>query len=201
MRPNILIVEDNPIISLDLSLYLKKLFYVNIYRCRNENEAYEVLDSLKQAIVFLDINLDTKHGGIAIAKTLEHKPTFPYAYITGNTDALTLQKIKGTHPIGFIVKPFQEEEVKALLVLAEHKIKHPVEKADVSQATLTRFFPDLTATEQNIFLKLYDGASNQEIADALFVSVNTVKTHLKTIFSKLGVSSRLKAVQLLLSKL
>ena len=201
MRPNVVIVEDNPIISLDLSYYLKKLGYIDIFRCRNENEAYEVLDSLKQAIVFLDINLDAKYSGITIAKTLEHKPTFPYAYITGNTDALTLQKIKGTHPIGFIVKPFQEEEVKALLVLAEHKIKHPVEKADVSLVTLQRLFPELTATEQNIFLKLYEGASNQEIADTLFVFINTVKTHLKTIFSKLRVTSRIKAVQLLLSKL
>ena len=201
MRPNVVIVEDNPIISLDLSSYLKKLGYIDIFRCRNENEAYEVLDSLKQAIVFLDINLDAKYSGITIAKTLEHKPTFPYAYITGNTDALTLQKIKGTHPIGFIVKPFQEEEVKALLVLAEHKIKHPVEKADVSLVTLQRLFPELTATEQNIFLKLYEGASNQEIADTLFVFINTVKTHLKTIFSKLRVTSRIKAVQLLLSKL
>ena len=201
MLPNIIIVEDNPIIALDLSSYLKKLGYADIYRCRNENEAYEVLGSLKRAIVFLDINLNTKHGGIAIAKTLEHKPTFPYVYITGNTDAMTLQKIKGTHPIGFIVKPFQEEEVKALLVLADHKIKYPVEKAEVNQATMQRLFSDLTTTEQNIFLKLYEGSSNQEIADKLFVSINTVKTHLKTIFSKLGVSSRLKAVQLLLSKL
>ena len=201
MRPNVIVVEDNPIIALDLSSYLKKLGYTDIFRCQNENEAYAVLDSLKQAIVFLDINLDTKHGGIAIAKTLESKPSFPYVYITGNTDSETLEKIKGTHPIGFIVKPYQEVEVKALLVLADHKIKHPVEKAEVNQATLERLFPDLTATEQNIFLGLYEGASNQEIADKLFVSINTVKTHLKTIFSKLEVSSRLKAVQLLLSKL
>ncbi len=201
MRPNVIVVEDNPIIALDLSSYLNKLGYTDIFRCRNENEAYAVLDSLKHAIVFLDINLDTKYGGIAIAKTLESKPSFPYAYITGNTDSETLEKIKGTHPIGFIVKPYQEEEVKALLILADHKIKHPVEKAEVNQTTLKRLFPNLTATEQNIFLRLYEGASNQEIADKLFVSINTVKTHLKTIFSKLGVSSRLKAVQLLLSKL
>jgi len=40
-----------------------------------------------------------------------------------------------------------------------------------------------------------ENLANQEIADRLFVSINTVKTHLKSIYLKLGVDSRIKAVK------
>ena len=201
MRPNIVIVEDNPVIALDLSSFIKRYYHLEAYRCLTQQTAMELLNSLDQAIVFLDINLDTKHAGIAIAKTLESKPRFPYVYITANTDHETLQKIKGTHPIGFIVKPYREEEIKAILTLAKHKMEHPTAKAKVSDNLIREHFPDLTATEVKMFLALYQGASNQELANELFVSLNTVKSHLKSIFGKLGVNSRLRAVQALLSKL
>lgn len=109
--------------------------------------------------------------------------------------------MKDTHPIGFIVKPFQEEEVKAILKLGIHQVLHPHKKIELDSTAITRIFPDLTSTEIRVFMNLYQGASNQEIAETLFVSTNTVKTHLKSIYSKLNVSSRLKAIQLLLSKL
>ncbi|MDA8900270.1 hypothetical protein N9J03_01460 [Flavobacteriaceae bacterium] len=40
MNPNIIIVEDNPIISLDLTSYIKKLGYTQVFSCMNEAEAY-----------------------------------------------------------------------------------------------------------------------------------------------------------------
>jgi NarL family two-component system response regulator LiaR len=52
----------------------------------------------------------------------------------------------------------------------------------------------LTARESDVAALLVQGLSNQEIADALCVSEHTVKSHLKAIFQKTGVSSRLQAV-------
>ena len=198
MSLNIVVVEDNPIIALDLTSYIRKQRFTAVYSSSNVADALSLLNSLDHALVFLDIHLDVKYGGIEIARELEHKKGFPYAYITANTDSNTLEKIKGTHPIGFIVKPFQEEEVKALLVLGTHRIKHPVDKPEVNKALIKRTFPNLTTAEVNVFMGLYNGSSNQEIATTLFVSVDTVKSHLKSIFVKLDVSSRLKAVQVLL---
>jgi LuxR family maltose regulon positive regulatory protein len=53
----------------------------------------------------------------------------------------------------------------------------------------------LSAREIETLKFMAEDLSNQEIADRLFVSVNTVKTHLKNIFMKLGVDSRAKAVK------
>ena len=201
MYPNVVVVEDNPIIALDLVSYVRRLNYTHVYSCQNEQAALELLQGLDSAIVFLDINLDTKYGGISIAKTLKARDEFPYAYITANTDNHTLQMLKTTHPIGFVVKPFKAEEVKALLILGAHKIKHPTVKPTVDITLISRVLSELTSTEAKVFLELYEGASNQEIAEKLFVSTNTIKTHIKSIFLKLDVSSRLKAVQDFLGKL
>ncbi|MFC3195512.1 LuxR C-terminal-related transcriptional regulator [Marinicella sediminis] len=52
----------------------------------------------------------------------------------------------------------------------------------------------LSTRELAVLEKLTAGLSNQQIADALFVSVNTVKTHLKNAFTKLEVNSRVQAI-------
>ena len=56
--------------------------------------------------------------------------------------------------------------------------------------------PKLTAREHEVLQLLGTGASNREIAKALFVTEATVKTHLVHLFGKLGVESRAKAVTL-----
>ena len=66
--------------------------------------------------------------------------------------------------------------------------------------------PPLTASEMAVLRLLHSHLTNQEIADALFLSVNTIKTHLRSTYHKLGVTSRRDAVargrrlQLLLTK-
>ena len=53
---------------------------------------------------------------------------------------------------------------------------------------------DLSTRELEVLLNIADGLSNKEIADKLFVSLNTVKTHTANIYSKLGVKSRTQAI-------
>lgn len=52
----------------------------------------------------------------------------------------------------------------------------------------------LTPREKEILLKISEGCSNKEIADSLFVSLSTVKTHTNKIFSKLGANNRVQAI-------
>jgi DNA-binding CsgD family transcriptional regulator len=54
---------------------------------------------------------------------------------------------------------------------------------------------DLTAREVQVLQLIAKGCSNQEIADQLFVSLNTVKTHISKILSKLDVKRRTQAVE------
>jgi LuxR family maltose regulon positive regulatory protein len=62
----------------------------------------------------------------------------------------------------------------------------------VAPATIN--VPELSKKEQRVLQCLAQGMSNQKIAEALFVSPNTIKTHMRNIYSKLGVNNRLQAV-------
>lgn len=53
----------------------------------------------------------------------------------------------------------------------------------------------LTGREKEILTKIANGASNKEIADGLFISLHTVKSHIYNIYRKIGVTNRLKAAQ------
>jgi DNA-binding CsgD family transcriptional regulator len=53
----------------------------------------------------------------------------------------------------------------------------------------------ITPRELEVLEQVAQGLSNQEIADKLFVSLNTVKTHTSNVFSKLGVQRRTQAIQ------
>jgi LuxR family maltose regulon positive regulatory protein len=75
----------------------------------------------------------------------------------------------------------------------EHLISRPLAKpADAAPGG--REAPALTASELAVLRLLRSHMTNQEIADALYLSVNTVKTHLRAVYHKLGVSSRREAV-------
>ncbi len=60
-------------------------------------------------------------------------------------------------------------------------------------AVLEKF--SITPRELEVLMQMAQGLSNQEIADKLFVSLNTVKTHSSNVFSKLGVQRRTQAIQ------
>ncbi len=53
---------------------------------------------------------------------------------------------------------------------------------------------DLSLRELEVLLNISDGLTNQQIADKLFISLNTIKTHTANIYSKLGVKSRTQAI-------
>ena len=56
----------------------------------------------------------------------------------------------------------------------------------------------LSEREFDVFKQIFSQKTNSEIADELFVSINTVKTHLKNLYGKLGVSNRKEALDVLL---
>lgn len=73
-------------------------------------------------------------------------------------------------------------------------------KADIDSPTLNStnlnadIETDLSSRELEVLLNISDGLTNQQIADKLFVSLNTIKTHTANIYSKLGVKSRTQAI-------
>jgi DNA-binding CsgD family transcriptional regulator len=75
----------------------------------------------------------------------------------------------------------------------ERAVAPVVPAALPEQALLDKW--GITQREWEVLTAMANGLSNQEIAEQLYVSLNTVKTHVSNIFSKLGVQRRTQAVQ------
>lgn len=97
--------------------------------------------------------------------------------------------------LGYICKDISPEELtKALRAVAAGKKYIPSDIAEILSENFGS--EELTATETRILQKIVAGRSNKEIAYELDVSENTVKTHVKNVFEKLGVSDRTSAATL-----
>jgi len=97
--------------------------------------------------------------------------------------------------LGYICKDISPEELtKALRMVAAGKKYIPSDIAEILSANYGS--EELTPTETRILQQIVAGKSNKEIAFDLDISENTVKTHVKNVFEKLGVSDRTSAATL-----
>jgi len=125
-KKKIFIVEDDPIIASDLEGILTDLGYEVCGNTHLPLEAKKKITQLQPDLVLLDINLEAEMDGVELAMLL--KPLgFNFIFITAFTDKATLDRVKPTHPLGYIIKPFEEKEIAVTLELAFNKI--PEEKS------------------------------------------------------------------------
>jgi LuxR family transcriptional regulator, maltose regulon positive regulatory protein len=96
--------------------------------------------------------------------------------------------------IAILVSPASPVAAFAARVLERFVCQSPPRAPSAAPDSQER--PALTASEMAVLRLLRSYMTNQEIADALFLSVNTVKTHLRSVYHKLGVTSRRQAVDL-----
>lgn len=101
--------------------------------------------------------------------------------------------------LGYICKDISPEELtKAIRVVNQGKKYIPSDIAEILSEHLGE--EELTKTESSVLRYVVGGMSNKEIAFALDISENTVKTHVKNIFEKLGVSDRTSAATLAIKR-
>jgi two-component system NarL family response regulator len=97
--------------------------------------------------------------------------------------------------LGYVCKDVSPDElIKAVRVVGSGKKYIPSDIAAVLSENIGQ--EELTVSEQRILQMIVGGMSNKEIAFALDISENTVKTHVKNIFDKIGVSDRTSAATL-----
>ena len=101
--------------------------------------------------------------------------------------------------LGYVCKDVSESElIKAIRTVAAGKKYIPADIAEILSENFGQ--EELTPSERKILQKIVGGSSNKEIAFDLNVSENTVKTHVKNVFEKLGVSDRTSAATLAIKR-
>jgi len=191
MAIKILIVEDEPLISEELDFILSKEGHQIVGRAYNGLDALDMLFTRKPQLVLLDIMLSHAMSGLDIAKIIKEKYNIPFVFITSFSDKDTLQSARSLFPAGYIVKPFKKKDIIATIEILAFKIEHENKSPYKSITDINQFLTDhITPKEYEILIDVVEGLNNEEISNKHFVSVNTVKTHLKRVFAKLEVNSR-----------
>ena len=193
----VLIVEDEPLIAEDIAQGLKKNEFLVSAVVYSKEDAIEQLNTNLPDMVLLDINLSGEMSGIEIAEKINTQFNIPFIFITSYSDKQTLEKAKFTEPSGYIVKPFNEASLYSTLEIAlyNHAQKNKRKFPELSFNKINQHLTDpISEREFSLLQLIYDGKTNKQIADALFISPNTVKKHINNAYLKLGASSRATSI-------
>lgn len=117
----ILLVEDDDIIAKVADWRLKNLGYEMVGRATTGAEAMELVVKNKPDLVLMDINIQGEIDGIETAKMIKKGFSIPVVYVTSHSDGPTLDRARATQPDGFIVKPFEDNDLRIAIELALKK--------------------------------------------------------------------------------
>ncbi len=118
MNVKVLIVEDNPLTSLDLKEIIQEHDMTVTGIAKNIPEALESFNRQKPDIALVDINLKDGDSGIDFVKTIGKDGTTPVVYLTANSDKETVKHALSTHPASFLTKPYDDKDVAIAIELA-----------------------------------------------------------------------------------
>lgn len=130
MKKNIkiLIIEDDTMISMQIENLIQTLAYSTVGIARNSEEAFKLSLEKKIDLVISDIHIEGNIDGIEVSKILFDRYGIPIIFVTAFQDMETLKKASGVEYAGYVIKPFREDELKALINLAILKYNLPLKK-------------------------------------------------------------------------
>ncbi len=118
----ILIFDDEIVITTQLDRQLRNLGYDVIGSAADGAEAVKIAREKMPDLALLDIVMPGTDG-IAAARTIWSELRIPVIFITAHADDIYLQRVKTVEPLAYIIKPFQEDDLKIALKLAAYKIE------------------------------------------------------------------------------
>ena len=203
----IVIAEDHRLFREGLRLILngEESFEI-VGETANGLQAIDVISVLKPDLVLLDIILPELSGIEVIPIIKQTSPGTKALMLTASKDEIKILKFLNAGAKGYLSKNTTTSElIKAIKVVNKGQLW-------VERKLVARYFngditadigredrqenpkKDLTPREQDVLRLLIKGSTNKEIANDLFISEKTVKSHLNKIFKKLNVSRRLNAI-------
>jgi len=114
----ILIVEDQRLIAADIESTLRKLGYLVVGNVASGEEAISLSDQVRPELVLMDVRLRGEMDGIRAAEIIRDRFNLPVVYLTAYADEETILRAKKTTPFGYLVKPFNERELRATIEIA-----------------------------------------------------------------------------------
>jgi two-component system, cell cycle sensor histidine kinase and response regulator CckA len=117
----ILVVEDERVVARDIQYRLTEMGHTVVNITRGGEEAVRLADELRPDLVLMDIRLDGRTDGISAAQEIRARFHLPIVFLTAYADEDTLQRARVTEPFGYVLKPFDERELRTVIEMALYK--------------------------------------------------------------------------------
>jgi len=123
MNGKLLIVEDEPIVALDLQQELEAFGCEVVALAQSADEALMAVEECQPDLALMDLHIIGSLDGIQTARLLRDAYQLPSIFLTAYSDDATIARAVREMPYGYLTKPFQTRELKATLQVALHKAK------------------------------------------------------------------------------
>ncbi|MDF0478660.1 response regulator transcription factor [Vagococcus sp. PNs007] len=196
----VLLVDDHEMVRLGVSSYLSIQDDIEVIgEAENGKIGYEKALDLRPDIILMDLVMDVMDGIESTQAILSEWPEARIIIVTSFIDDEKVYPAIEAGAAGYLLKTSTASEI-ADAIRATYRgetVLEPEVTGKMMERLTKKNEPvlheDLTNREHEILLLIAEGKSNQEIADDLFITLKTVKTHVSNILSKLDVEDRTQA--------
>src|SRR5258706_7418570 len=160
----VLVVEDEIVVSEDLQQRLVALGFVVAGAADTAADAIRLATSTLPDVALMDIMLHGRPEGIEVAEHLRRELDVPVVYLTAHSDSATLRRAMLTDPAGYVVKPFDDAQLRVAIELAP--VRHEMERkarrvARWLTATFTSIGDAIVATNTRAEILLLNPAAEK----------------------------------------
>lgn len=131
---SILLVEDEGIVAQDLEETVTRLGYRVAGVASEGVQAVCMAAELQPNLIVMDVGLRGEIDGIQAAQMIQERAHVPVIFLTGHRDSTTLRRAVRTGPLGYLVKPFHEVELRCAIEVAVHKHRAEVAMREREEA-------------------------------------------------------------------
>mgnify|MGYP000021518165 CR=1 FL=1 len=194
----VMIVDDHDMVRKGLKAYLATEDGISVVgEATSGNEAVRRADECGPDVILMDLVMENGNGIEATKTILSRHPIIKIIILTSFYDDQKVFPAIEAGAISYLLKTASADEIiQAIRKAISGKTVLDGKVARKLVSGLHREpepFDELTSRERDVLRLIAQGRNNAEIAERLYIGIKTVKTHVSSIFSKLGVSDRTQA--------
>lgn len=193
----VLLIDDHEMVRLGLQSYFSLQEDVTVVgEARNGREGVEMALDLRPDVIVMDIVMPEMDGIEATIAILSEWPEAKILIVTSYLDNEKVLPALDAGAKGYVLKTSSADEILSAarkVAQGQSAIEEEVSQKVEYHRNHIELHEDLTAREHDVLQLIAKGYENQKIAEELFISLKTVKTHVSNILSKLQVSDRTQA--------
>lgn len=196
----VLLVDDHEMVRLGVSSYLSIQEDIEVIgEAENGRQGYEKAMTLRPDVILMDLVMEEMDGIESTKAILKDWPEAKIIIVTSFIDDEKVYPAIEAVAAGYLLKTSTAHEIADAIRATQRgeRVLEPEVTTKMMEKMSRRNEPvlheELTNRENEILMLISEGKSNQEIADELFITLKTVKTHVSNILAKLEVEDRTQA--------